>query len=238
MKKISLSLFGVLFLLAFVACKKDKPAAETVTDIDGNVYKTIKIGTQTWMAENLKTTRFNDGTAMPEVPDNAAWSGLLTPAYCWYNNTKAGNEKKGMLYNGYVITNEKIAPIGWHVPTYTDWDTLEDYLIANGFNYDGTTTGNKIAKSIAATSGWTLDNTFGNVGNDQATNNKSGFNALSAGYRNDVTGEFSTPGISTVFYSYYNSIIYLKGIDNYNYKPFGYPNNNLKQGYSIRCIKD
>ena len=175
MKKIALSLFGVLFLLAFVACKKDKPAAETVTDIDGNVYKTIKIGTQTWMAENLKTTKLNDGTAIPHVTDNVVWQDAVNPAYCWYNNTKAGNEKNGILYNGYTAQNLKLAPIGWHVPTKAEWETLINYLIANGYNFDGTTTGNKIAKSLASKTNWETSNLLGAVGNTLADNNKSGF---------------------------------------------------------------
>ena len=100
MKKIALSLFGVLFLFAFVACKKDKPAAETVTDIDGNVYKTVKIGTQTWMAENLKTTRLNDGTAISYVPQNAQWVNVNGPAYCWlYNDLTYYNSPYGALYS-------------------------------------------------------------------------------------------------------------------------------------------
>ncbi len=235
MKKIALSLFGVLFLLAFVACKKDKPAAETVTDIDGNVYKTVKIGTQTWMAENLKTTRLNDGTAIPNVTNNVAWQNAVTPAYCWYNNTKTGNEKNGMLYNGYTAQNMKLAPIGWHVPTKAEWETLINYLIANGYNFDGTTTGNKIAKSLASTTNWELNNSIGAVGNTLADNNKSGFNALPAGA---AVGIFVELNKSTVFWFRDftpNEKSYRISSNLPNTDTVGVPE---YYGYSVRCVKD
>lgn len=235
MKKIALSFFSVLFLLAFVACKKDKPAAETVTDIDGNVYKTVKIGTQTWMAENLKTTKLNDGTAIPNVTDNVAWQNAVAPAYCWYNNTKAGNEKNGILYNGYTAQNMKLAPIGWHVPTMAEWETLINYLIANGYNFDGTTTGNKIAKSLASTTNWELNNFPGAVGNTLADNNKSGFNALPAGLR---TGPFFKLNISTDFWFRDftpNAKAYEINVDNSTIVTVGVP---ISYGFSVRCVKD
>jgi uncharacterized protein (TIGR02145 family) len=235
MKKIALSLFGLLFLFAFVACKKDKPAAETVTDIDGNVYKTVKIGTQTWMAENLKTTRFNDGTAIPNVTDNIAWQNAVTPAYCWYNNTKAGNEKNGILYNGYTAQNMKLAPIGWHVPTKAEWETLINYLIANGYNFDGTTTGNKIAKSLASTTNWEIGNNLGAVGNTIADNNKSGFSALPAGLRTDLFYQINTR--TTFWFRDFTPIAnaYRINYNNPDLLTVGVPE---YYGYSVRCVKD
>ena len=104
--------------------------AQTV-DIDGNVYKTITVGKQTWMAENLRTTKFSNGDAIPEVADSAAWSDLKTSAYCNYNNT--GNieviASYGRLYNGYAIYDKRnVCPIGWHVSTDAEWTTLTDFL--------------------------------------------------------------------------------------------------------------
>src|SRR4030043_168747 len=124
----------------------------TVTDADGNVYQTVKIGNQVWTVENLRTTKYDDGSAIPLVTDSAAWAALTTPGFCYYNNTtNADNIKKfGALYNWHAVNTKKLAPKGWHVPTEAEWITLENYLIANGYNWDGTKTENKIAKSMAA----------------------------------------------------------------------------------------
>ncbi|MDP3785979.1 MAG: fibrobacter succinogenes major paralogous domain-containing protein [Candidatus Omnitrophota bacterium] len=159
----------------------------SVTDIDGNVYTTETIGNQVWTVENLRTTKYNDGTPIPLVTDSAAWKALTTPGYCYYNNTtNADNIKKfGALYNWYVVDTKKLAPKGWHVPTDAEWTTLENYLIANGYNWDGTTTDNKIAKSMAAKTDWESPGYIpaGAIGNDLIKNNKSGFSALPGGVR-------------------------------------------------------
>ena len=153
----------------------------TVTDIDGNVYHTVTIGTQVWMVENLKTTKYNDGTNIPLVTDGAEWVYLTTGAYCWYNNDISYKNPYGALYNWYTVNTGKLAPIGWHVPTDDEWTTLTTYLTNNGFGYEGS--GTDIAKSMAATSGWNTYLTPGGVGNDQASNNSSGFTALPGGVR-------------------------------------------------------
>jgi uncharacterized protein (TIGR02145 family) len=116
----------------------------TVTDIDGNVYKTIPIGTQIWMAENLTSTIYNDGTSIPY--------GVLVAhdAYCWYGNYEGNRDPYGALYNGYAVNTGYLCPAGWHVPSVEEAVTMRDYLISHGYNYDGTTTGNKIAKSLAS----------------------------------------------------------------------------------------
>lgn len=103
--------------------------AQTVTDVDGNTYKTVKIGGQVWMAENLKTTKYNDGTSIPLVTDSKAWGNLSTPAYCWYNNAESTNKNTyGALYNWYTVNTGKLCPAGWHVPTDAEWTTLTTYL--------------------------------------------------------------------------------------------------------------
>jgi uncharacterized protein (TIGR02145 family)/uncharacterized repeat protein (TIGR02543 family) len=159
--------------------------AAPVPDIDGNVYTTIRIGTQTWMVENLKTTKFNDNTVIPAgAPFTAAeWAALTTPGYCWYNNDIANKAAYGALYNWYTVNTGKLAPAGWHVPTDVELTTLENYLIANGYNWDNTTTGNKIAKSMAAKTIWNTSTSAGAIGNDLTTNNRSGFSALPGGCR-------------------------------------------------------
>jgi uncharacterized protein (TIGR02145 family)/uncharacterized repeat protein (TIGR02543 family) len=156
-----------------------------IKDYDGNIYTEVTIGTQTWMVENLRTTKYNDGTSIPNVTGSSDWSGLTTPGYCYYNNTTNADsiKKFGALYNWYAVNTGKLAPTGWHVPDTTEWNTLQNYLIANGYNYDGTTDSNKIAKSLAAKTDWFTSTTTGAIGNDLTINNSSGFSALPGGCR-------------------------------------------------------
>ena len=159
-----------------------------VQDVDGNVYTTVTIGTQTWMVENLKTIKFNDGSAIPLITDPTIWASCTTsksPGYCWYANNEAAYQSTyGPLYNWYAVGTGKLAPAGWHVPTDAEWDTLQNYLIANGYNWNNTTTGNKTAKSLAAKSNWrNSSTTAGAIGNDLTQNNRSGFSALPCGTR-------------------------------------------------------
>ena len=125
-------------------------------DIDDNIYSEIKIGDQVWTVENLRTTKYNDGTAIPHVNENTNWLDLTDGAYCFYENneTPSKHSKWGALYNWYAVNTGKLAPSGWRVPTDDDWTKLEEYLIANGYNWDGTTSRNKIAKSMAANADW------------------------------------------------------------------------------------
>jgi len=144
----------------------------TVTDIDENVYKTTTIGTQTWMAENLKTTKYNDGTLIPLVADNLSWNTIETGAYCWYDDDKAAYiNPMGALYNWYAVNTGILCPVGWHVPSKAEWTTLIDYL-GNG---------DDIARSMAAASGWSTYEAADTLGNDQASYNSSGFTAMPSG---------------------------------------------------------
>ena len=105
-----------------------------ITDVEGNRYNIVIIGPETWMAENLRTTKFNDGTDIPNVTDNSVWEALTTGAYCWYNNDAAANKNKhGALYNWYAVNTGKLCPEGWHVSKDVERAGLENYLIANGF---------------------------------------------------------------------------------------------------------
>ncbi|MBA4411560.1 MAG: hypothetical protein C0397_19340, partial [Odoribacter sp.] len=159
---------------------------KTLTDIDGNIYTTISIGTQVWMAENLKTTKYRDGTAISNIMDNPSWKASTLGAYCWYNNDAISYKNPyGALYNWFAVNTGKLCPVGWHIPSVAEWTILENCLIANGFNFDGTTTGNKIAKSLAATMNWNLSTEPGSVGNNDYSiyRNKTAFSAYPSGYR-------------------------------------------------------
>ena len=154
-----------------------------VTDIEGNLYKTVKIGKQVWMAENLKTTKYNDDTSIPEVTDNTLWGALLTGAYCWYENDIDYNKPiYGGLYNWFAAETGKLCPTGWHVPTDLEFNTLELTL---GLHADSVNTwgwrGTDHGKQMKNTTGWNDGENGTNI---------SGFSALPGGYRHNTSGEF------------------------------------------------
>ncbi len=171
-------IFLMSFSISFESIAQE--SAGTVTDIDGNVYKTVKIGEQIWMAENLRTTKFKDGTNIPLGTDVAIWDNPK-PAFCYLHNNQEFSRELGALYNWYTVSTGNLCPVGWHVPSNAEWTTLKEYLTNNGYGYEGS--GDDIAKSMAATSAWHSNSTAGNVGNDQASNNRSGFTALPGGCR-------------------------------------------------------
>jgi uncharacterized protein (TIGR02145 family) len=151
-------------------------------------YEWINYGTQDWTVENAEMVTYRDGTPIPQVTDATEWANLTTGAWCYYDN----DPTKGKLYNWYAVAgihdndpntpNKELAPEGWHVPSVGEWSTLGNYLITNGYNFDGTTTGNKIAKSMSSTAGWAGSTIEGSPGNNQLENNSSGFNSLPVGY--------------------------------------------------------
>jgi uncharacterized protein (TIGR02145 family) len=172
--------------------------ADTIRDIDGNLYQAVKIGNQVWTVENLRTTNYNDGSAIPLVTDSIPWSkpaNSSEPAFCWYANDSSNRNKCGALYNFFAVNTGKLAPKGWHVPTYPEWKILAKYLVANGYNYDGTTDTtlntsglpyNNIAKSLAAGTDWCMSTGIGDPGKNVSDNNKSGFSAFPSGYRSSL----------------------------------------------------
>jgi uncharacterized protein (TIGR02145 family) len=177
----------------------------TLTDPDNNTYTTVTIGNQVWTVENLKTTKYSDGAAIAHVPDSTAWayldtSGSTMGAYCYNENSAANGAKYGALYNWHAVNTGKLAPVGWHVPSNAEWDTLQNYLIANGYNWDGTTTKNKIAKSLAAKADWASNNWSGTPGNDLSKNNASGFSALPGGSRS-IDGSFRNQSYNGYWWS-------------------------------------
>jgi uncharacterized protein (TIGR02145 family) len=176
--------------------------AGTVTDTDGNIYQTVKIGNQEWMAENLRVTKYNDGSDIPFDTAKATWMNATTPKCCFLNNTtdSVTINTYGGFYNLYVIdpaNPKKIAPEGWHVPTDSEWIILENFLVLNGYNWDGTTDTthmDKIAKSLAAKVDWKVFPLSGGApGYDVAKNNRSGFSGFPCGWR-DWNGNFYSLG--------------------------------------------
>lgn len=217
-----------------------------VNDIDGNHYEAVKLGSQVWMAENLKTTKFNDGTAIPLVEDNGTWSLMDSPAYCWYNNDEGSNKEiHGALYNWFAASTGNICPVGWHVPEDSEWDILVNYLIANGYNYDGTTTGNKIAKALASDSGWTSSVVEGAVGNTDypEKRNITGFTAQGSGYRYYSSGLFYNLNNHNIIWSATDSELYegtmaFKRLLRYDQPDVNWSLTEKIGGCSIRCLKD
>ena len=177
-----------------------------VTDQEGNTYDYLTYGNQVWTVENAEMITYRDGTEIPQVTADTEWLNLTTGAWCYQNNDLT----KGKLYNWYAVAgihdndpntpNKEFAPEGWHVPSDAEWTTLEEHLIANGHNYDGTTEGNKIAKAMASTTGWNSSTAEGAPGNDQSLNNSSDFNAFPSVGR-DRSFSFGPSGNLLVFWS-------------------------------------
>jgi len=234
---ITISALIVLFLL--ISCMvSDYRSSGQVKDIDGNVYETVKIGKQVWMAENLKTTMYNDGEEIPLVTDANEWQNY-EPAFCWYKNDETTNKDKyGALYNWYAVKTNKLCPAGWHVPDMIEFFViLPDYLENNGYGLGAS--GKEIAKALASTIGWSHDTSDYNVGSRPSSNNKSGFSAIPAGFRS-YTGEFDEEGEYASWWSSndYNEYIG-RGFFLVNYysrlQPFWV---SKRTGYSVRCVKD
>lgn len=195
----------------------------TVTDADGNVYHTVTIGTQVWLVENLRTSKYNDGTNIPNVTDGTQWTNLTSGAYCYYNNSSTNNTNYGKLYNWFAIGTGKLAPAGWHIPTLTEINVLTTYL--------GGSTG--AGGKMKSTTLWASPNT--------GATNSSGFTAVPAGgrledggfdgdltYGNTLWTSTETPNplgayIYEVYYT--NAQVFVNG--------------HVKQlGASVRCIKN
>jgi uncharacterized protein (TIGR02145 family) len=175
-----LNLILVGFIILFtISCKTvNEPIfGGTIKDIDGNVYNTVTIGTQTWLIENLKTTHFNDSTSIPLARDSASWASLVTPGYCWYGNDSTTNNNRGALYNWYTVDTGKLAPKGWHVPSDDEWLTLENN-VTQFYNNSGS-----LAKILASTTNWSKSTYSSAVGNNLSKNNASGFSAIPGGNR-------------------------------------------------------
>jgi uncharacterized protein (TIGR02145 family) len=196
----------------------------TVTDVDDNVYPVIAIGNQCWTQTNLRTTHFSDQTEIPNVTDGPTWMGLNSPAWCVFNNDEGNGQTYGKLYNWYVASDSRNAcPVGWHVPSETDFYILLDAV-------GGNPTAGGALKSVT---GWDAPNT--------GATNASGFTALPAGNRSDSNnGAFYSQGFYTFYWTTWNfndftgyklslGSTWSDGLMSTEDKP---------RGGSIRCLKD
>lgn len=226
------------------ACEQredDSPISGTVTDVDGNTYNTVKIGSQVWSVENLKTTKYNDGTEIAHVTDDTQWGSTISGAYCSYGNLESNADRYGRFYNWYAVNSKKIAPQGWHVATEEDWVILELYLIDQGYNYDGSDDENRIIKSLCATTDWDASFVPGTPGESPEINNRTGFTAIPTGYRGE-DGTFYEAGKTTYWWtsteqSVGNPYFVFTGHDHTNLT-YVYSEEYKEHGFSVRLVKD
>jgi uncharacterized protein (TIGR02145 family) len=209
----------------------------TMTDIDGNEYLVATINNRKWMAQNLKTTKYNDGTSIPLVTDNAEWAALSTPAYCWYDNDISNKDICGALYNGYTVTTDNLCPTGWHVPSDAEWYAMENYVDPtindpNATMYRGTYGGYR----LKATNGWHYNNHNGI--------NYYGFSAIPGGLRYSSDGSFNL----NIYYESHGfwwssslwettHIWFRSIIDRYSIVERDF-SSTKSSGMSVRCIKN
>ena len=235
MKKILIG-FIAIGLLTFVGCEKEDDTeitddssiqcGEGATDIDGNTYQSVIIGTQEWMVENLKAFKYNDGIAIPNVTGNTEWQALSTGAWSHYDNQY--DTIYGKLYNWYAVETSKLCPTGWHVPTNEEWTVLTDYLGRNG--HSGTE-----GTALKATSGWYIGGWFsGENGTDDY-----GWLGLPGGYRGtngvfDAIGYLGNWWSSSQANAYDAWSRYLVGND---VSVYGLQHSE-GSGYSVRCLRD
>jgi uncharacterized protein (TIGR02145 family) len=225
-----------IFLFILLSISSQIIKYETVTDIDNNLYQTVKIGKYEWMAENLRTTTFSNGEKIPLCIENDKWSALGSCAYCWYNNEEKNIKIYGALYNWYSVSSGTLCPVGWRVPSDEDWKYLTGFVdtrikvgdtIWNKKGLKGYDSG----KRLKALTGWNKD---GN-GTDNF-----GFSALPGGERSSKDGLFHLRGYNGYWWSstgegiadaWYRSIIY--SLDDISRDVHG-----KKCGFSVRCIRD
>jgi uncharacterized protein (TIGR02145 family) len=201
-----------------------------VTDIDGNIYITVKIGDQWWMAENLKVTHYHNGDAIPNVTDGEEWLNLSSDAYCSYDNADSNIAIYGLLYNWFAVEDsQNIAPAGWHVPSDDEWQVLVDYLggdaVAGGKM--------KATGTIEAGDGLWYEP------NDGATK-ESGFSALPGGYRYGSNGAFYDVGSYAYVWSsteIYSNLAWYRYLD-YRSSDIYRLYSSKHYGLSVRCVRD
>lgn len=242
MKKKVVFLLFPLFIFGMTAFSQDN----TVSDIEGNVYKTVTLGSQKWMTENLKTTKYNDGSSIPLVADNTEWQNLENSnpdkeGFCFYENNIANY---GGYYSYQVVKTNKLCPTGWHVPLNKDWQDFKTFLSDNNYSWSTESYNKKqTAKSLASTSGWKSTDEYsfrdGYVGTDQASNNKTGFTAVPAGHRKG-DGSFSLIGEEARFACFlnYNDITNIYAALNYNSSELRATfQGSSGTGINVRCIE-
>jgi uncharacterized protein (TIGR02145 family) len=213
-----------IFIALFIFIVNVNKCMTQVTDIDGNTYKTVTIGTQVWMAENLNVEHYSNGDPIPQVQDKDEWSKLTTGAWCYYENKTSNGKTYGKLYNGFAVYDPRgLAPEGWHIPSDSEWTQLTDFL-----------GGKEVAGGkLKATILW-------NDPNEGATNS-SGFTAFPGGFR-DYYGYFGSIGEYGFFWSSSEYVIDLvfvwsRNLNHYDSEVFRYYG-EMARGISVRCVKD
>lgn len=213
-----------MFTITLVCIGLTGLRAQTVTDADSNAYMTITIGKQVWMAENLKTTRLNDGKMIPLVTDEKAWKGLQTPGYCWYNNDTGNKDIYGALYNWYAVNTGKLCPKGWHVPSQTDWTDLVIFL--GNENLAG------VKLKEAGTTHW--KNVLIISTNDYDFSALPGGTRLYSGYFPTFGGSYAVWWSSTPFSEFH---AWNRGLHDSSSR-FWKGHDDVHSGFSVRCLKD
>ena len=223
----------------------------TVMDQDGNSYLYLPYGNQIWTVQNAAVITYRDGTPIPQVQiiDQTEWSELTTGAWSYYDDN---DPSKGIVYNWYAVAgihdtdpntpNKELAPEGWHVPSDQEWLELESYLISNGYNFDGSSSGNNLPKAMASKYGWNTSTVFGEPGNDQHLNNSSGFNAKPVGTRYGYqSGSSAGAGTFAIFWTITPSFAdysWFYAIGNESTSTHLYGGNSRTDGMSVRFVKD
>jgi len=236
-------LMSVFFLqFTFLAAQNTE---RTTTDINGNVYKVVQIGTQLWFAENLKTNSYNDGTPIPHITANSEWSILKSGAYTYYENNKENFETYGNLYNWYAVNTGNLCPTGWRVPSEKDWNELSDYLggddIAAGKLKEGTTIHDCKVKAVGAKHCCDLEDyitLYWVLPNLDATD-EFGFRALPGGvrYKGGAYLNLHSFGFWWTSTQINDNQASYRSMDYSNSRLSTY-SNDKNMGFSVRCIKN
>jgi uncharacterized protein (TIGR02145 family) len=211
-------------VIEFVSDNNPTPTSDTIWDIQGNVYNTVVIGTQTWTTGNLRSSLLNDGTAIPLITDNSTWSNLTTPGYCWYNNDPAVLDDYGPLYNWFTVETAKLCPQGWHVPSNAEWTDLINYL--GGLSLAS------FKMKETGTMYWSSPN--------EGATNESGFSARGSGRREYFDGQFGFLNRNAYWWSntqYDTELSYALYLSDVNTNVESYYFDKA-YGFSVRCIKD
>jgi uncharacterized protein (TIGR02145 family) len=251
LKKQLLSITGLLFYTFF--CNLYSQNNGTSLDQDSNSFEWIKYGDQYWSVVNAEVETYRDGTPIPYIEDQTVWKDLTIGAWCYYKNDSTDDKIYGKLYNWYAVAGifdeaslndaslrKEFAPTGFRVPNNDDWNEFYQYMISAGFNFDSSTDGNKLAKSLASVQLWNSSEVDGSPGLNKESNNSSLFKAIPVGVRAGCcfTDYFGSRGVQTYFWSknehdQNNSVCAYINFEDYK---SNFQNNFKTDGYSVRFV--
>ena len=232
---MSFRFHGILpaIILLFLNTQCNKNHNGTVRDIDGNIYRTVRIGDYWWMTGNLKSTAFNDGEVIPCIRDQAIWFRMKSSAYCYYQNNIDYADTLGFLYNWYAVNSGKLCPTGWRVPSDSDWIQLEGsadtkYDMKDSIWFKPGLRGFDAGQRLKSVNGWRK----GATGTDEL-----GFSALPGGerlsrfYAGGSSGFWWTSTEESASGAYYRSLIY-------SFEQVSRDTHPKRMGFSVRCVKN